>query len=390
MPRKRAVNGSGMQPRLRKDNLWEMRVVIGRNPQTGKLMRKSVYAKTSAECSRKSRELSVSVDKGTYKEPCKLTLGEWLDIWLSEYTGAIKESTRHVYSDNVKNHIRPGLGANKLSKLSPHAVQTFINDLQRGSRPLSAKMVVNIHGVLSKALAEAERVGYINSNPASKCILPKRAKRDINPLETKDIIRFVEAIKGNPSEHIFFVALYTGMRLSELLGLRWSRIDFGKGIITVDSQLLLKRGQGTERKLGTPKNGLTRSFVAAPAVLDHLCIVQTQQDIWQAKAGEVWDNSLDLVFTDEVGHPIPHATVEHRFTTIMDSLGLTGYRFHDLRHTFATQALYGGMNPKTVSDTLGHASVAFTLDIYASVTHEMQNVAAAQIQNLILSHQNQG
>ena len=187
---------------------------------------------------------------------------------------------------------------------------------------------------------------------------------------------------------MFFVALYTGMRLSEILGLRWSRVNFETGVILVDAQMLVKRGADTERTLGTPKNSVPRSFKAAPAVLDRLCAVQSQQDAWQAQAGDLWSNELDLVFTDEIGHELPHATVEHRFTSIMDSINVKGHRFHDLRHTFATEALRAGVDAKTISEALGHASVAFTLDVYAGVTEAMQNDAAARIQDAINRHVN--
>ncbi len=388
MPRKRSTVGSG-QPHLRKDGRWELKVTTGREPATGKLIRKTVYAATAAECAKKARSIAVAVDRGTYQEPSKMTLNTWLDIWLSEYCAAIKPGTKKTYTDAAKNHIRPALGHVKLSSLMPHQIQTFINNTQRGEKAVSAKTAKNIHGVLSKALSEAVRIKYIAFNPANGCILPKISKFDIKPLETCDVVRFVEAIKGNPSEHLFFTALYTSMRLSELLGLRWSRVDFETGTIKVDAQMLVKRGKEIARELGTPKNSSPRSFKAAPAVIDCLCAVQTEQDVWQVRAGDLWDNKLDLVFTDEIGHEIPHATVEHRFTAIMKKLGLPGHRFHDLRHTFATEALRAGVDAKTISEALGHVSVAFTLDVYAGFTDAMQSDAAARLQAAILSHQGQ-
>ena len=265
-------------------------------------------------------------------------------------------------------------------------VQTFINDTQRGEKAVSPKTAKNIHGILSKALSEAVRIKYIAYNPANGCILPKISKYDIKPLEAKEVTAFLQAIKDKPDEHLFFIALFTGMRLSELLGLRWSRINFETGVITVDAQMLVKRGKDTERTLGIPKNGQPRSFKAAPAVLDRLCAVQAQQDAWQARAEEAWANQLDLVFTDAIGHELPHATIEHRFTKIMEAIGAEGHRFHDLRHTFATEALRAGVDAKTISEALGHASVAFTLDVYAGVTEAMQNDAADRIQDAINRH----
>ena len=144
---------------------------------------------------------------------------------------------------------------------------------------------------------------------------------------------------------MFYIALNTGMRLSEILGLRWSRIDWKKQTIKVDAQLLVKRGKGTERRLGPTKNGKARTFKVAPAVMDTLKAVRQQQLERKLKAGPVWSNPLDLVFTNEAGNSIPHSTVGHRFTRIMQSLGLE-HRFHDLRHTFACESIACGISPR--------------------------------------------
>ena len=385
MARGRAANGSGMQPRQRKDGRWEVRYSAGIHPGNGRPIIKSIYGKTSAEVSEKLRAVTAAVDAHTYIEPQKMPLGEWLGIWLSEYCGAIKPGTLKTYSDNVKNHIIPALGAVKLCELQPHDVQKFINSLQRGKKPLSAHTVKNIHGTLCKALTEAARVKYIPSNPANGCILPKVQRDEISPLVGEEIGAFTRAIKGNPSEDVFFVALNTGMRLSEVLGLRWSRVDFKKGTIKVDAQLLVKRGKDTERTLGLPKNSKPRTFKAAPAVIECLKAVQRRQKEWRLLAGPTWGNALDLVFTNETGQEIPHATIEHRFMRIMDTIGLQGHRFHDLRHTFATESIRAGIDTKTISDMLGHSSTAFTLDIYGHVTTTMQDDAANRLQALIIA-----
>lgn len=382
MARGRAANGSGMQPRQRKDGLWEVRYCAGIDPGTGKPIRKSLYGKTSAEVAEKLRAVTASVDAGTYQEPQRMPLGDWLEIWLDEYCGAIKPGTQKAYADNVKNHIKPALGAVRLCELQPHEVQRFINNLQR--KTLSPKSIKNIHGVLCKALSEAVRIKYLASNPASGCILPKVIQEEIHPFEAEEIKAFMDAIHGNPSEALFFVALNTGMRLSEILGLRWSRVDFNKGMIKVDVQLLVKRGKNTARELGLPKNSKPRLFKPAPAVMDVLRAVDRQQKEWRLKAGSAWNNPLGLVFTNEIGQEIPHATVEHRFSHVLESAGIEAHRFHDLRHTFTVESLRAGVDVKTVSEMLGHSSVSFTLDVYGHVTKAMQDDAANKLQAVIL------
>ena len=387
MARGRAANGSGTQPRKRADGRWEVRYSAGLGAN-GRPIRRSLYGKSSEEVVEKLRAITASIDAGTFIEPQRMTVAQWLDIWLAEYNGAVKPGTLKTYSDNVRNHIKPALGAVRLCELQPHMVQTFINGLQRGRRPLAAKTVKNVHGTLCKALSEAVRVRYIASNPANGCIMPKVQHGDIAPLEVEEIAAFTEAIKGNPSEDVFFVALFTGMRLSEILGLRWSRVDFKKGTIKVDAQLLVKRGQATERALGPTKNSKPRTFKAMPAVMDRLKAVQRKQKEWRLQAGAAWQNDMDLVFTGEYGQEIPHATIEHRFTRIMDSIGIEGHRFHDLRHTFATEALRAGVDVKSISETMGHASTSFTLDIYAGFTEAMQDDAAARLQALFEARNN--
>ena len=384
MARGRAANGSGLQPRQRADGRWEARFETGIDPATGKTKYKCIYGKTSDECAKKLRAATAAIDAGTYLEPRRMQLSEWLDIWLSEYCGAIKPGTLKCYRDAVRNHIVPALGRVRLCELQPHDVQRFINSLQQIEKPLSAKTIKNIHGVLCKALSEACRVKYIASNPANGCVLPKVIREEIRPLEAGEIRAFMEAIRGNPSEDIFFVALNTGMRLSEILGLRWSRVDFRKRTIKVDAQLLVKRGRDTVRELGTPKNGKARSFIAAPAVMERLREVNLRQKEQRLRAGPAWSNPLDLVFTNEVGQEIPHATIEHRFARVLESAGIQSHRFHDLRHTFTVESIRAGVDVKTLSSMLGHSSVSFTLDVYAHATSDMQADAADKLQALIL------
>ena len=381
MPRGRATNGSGTI-RQRKDGRWEAIYTIGRNPGTGKLVRKSVYGSTADEVARKLRAATAAIDENTYVEPEKMPLGKWLAIWLEEYTGGVKPGTVKTYESNVRLHIVPALGAVCLSNLRHHLVQTFINQLSRTSG-LTPKMVKNIHGTLHKALDTAVKVGYLRSNPSDKPELPRIDRQEIRPLEGEQIDAFLAAIKKNPSEPIFYVAIYTGMRLSEILGLQWKCVDFKKSTIRIDKQLLVKRGKDTERTFGSPKNGKTRMIKPAPAVMDKLKTVRRAQNEARLKAGPLWCNELELVFTDEIGNSIPHATVEHRFKRTVTAIGLPDRRFHDLRHTFATEGIRLGIPIKTISESLGHYSAAFTMDVYGHVTEEMQDDAAARIQAAI-------
>ncbi|MBR2942168.1 MAG: site-specific integrase [Clostridia bacterium] len=355
------------------------------DPKTGRKTRKSVSdSDTEAEAWRKIREKLAAIDAGTYFEPEKMPLQRWLDIWTDEYLIGVKAGTVRGYKSNIRLHIAPALGTCRLNELRPHDVQQFVNSLS--NKGLVRKTVKNIHGTLHRALDEAVRLDYLQKNPADRMQLPKERhgeKKEIMPLEGEQITDFLRAIKGNPSEHLYFVALNTGMRLAELLGLQWSCVDFKKGTIKVDKQLLWKH-KGEERRFDTPKNSKTRIIKPPQAVMDTLKTVKAQQNQWRLRAGSAWANDIDLVFTDESGREVPHTTVEHRYKKIVRGIDLPERRFHDLRHTYATESIRLGVPIKTVSEALGHYSVAFTMDVYGHVTKGMQEDAANILQAALM------
>ena len=300
-------------------------------------------------------------------------------MWLDLYTSNIRPGTLRSYSNNVHRHIIPALGGTKLCDLKPPMIQKFIRDLERAEKPLSNKTIHNIHGTLHKALEEAVRAEYIQKNPADNTILPKMEKPKIEPLAGNEINLFMQAIQGNPSEDVFFVGLWTGMRLSELLGLQWSCVDFDKGTIKVDKQLSWKRKGLDGRELAKTKNGKARTVTPPKGVMDRLRRIKTKQMEAKLRAKGLWNNELNLVFTDELGGCLPQTTVEHRFKKVCEKIGLDRH-FHDLRHTFATEGIRLGIPVKTVSEELGHYSSSFTMDVYGHVTTQMQQEAAERLQ----------
>ena len=211
---------------------WEARYTAGYDPGTGKQIQRSVSGKTQKEVAKKLKEATAAIDAGTYTAPSKMTVGQWLDIWTAEYLKNVKPRTVESYKIITRNHLRPGLGAARLDQLDAHTIQTFYNGLSEGrggNKPLSAKTIKNIHGVLHKALQQAVRNKYISFNPAEACELPRVEKAQIQPLDEGQIRAFLKAIKGHPLESLFTVALFTGMREGEALGLRWESVNLSKG-----------------------------------------------------------------------------------------------------------------------------------------------------------------
>lgn len=364
---------------------WEARYTEGYDHGTGKQIQRSITGKTQKEVSQKLKAATASIDAGTYTAPCKMTVGEWLDIWMTEYLGNVKPGTASVYSSVIKMHLKPGLGAIRLDALNAHTIQGLYNRLlnpKEGNVPtLSPKSIRNAHGILHKALNQAILNGYIHTNPADACIPPRVEKKELKPLDEAQISAFLNAIQGHRFEDLFLVALFTGMREGEILGLTWECVDFEKGSILINKQLQKVRNK-PEYQLVSTKNGKNRKIVPATFVMETLRWVKHKQLENRLLYGELWEDT-GFVFTDELGHHLKHRTVYNNFKAVAAQIGSPETRFHDLRHSYATVSIRSGDDIKTVQENLGHATAAFTLDVYGHVTEQMKRESAARMDNFI-------
>lgn len=364
---------------------WEARVTTGIDPGSGRQIQKSFSGKSQEDVAKKLRSVVVAVDNGEYIEPSKLTVGEWLDIWSEEYLNSVKPRTAESYKASIALHIKPAIGNVRLSSLTAYQVQRLYNGLknQKTGAPLSAKSKKNVHGALHRALEKAQKLGYIRHNPADKPDLPKIEKPEIQAFDDDTIFRFIEKVKGHEFEPVFLVTLFMGLREGEVLGLTWDVIDFKRGIITIKQQLQKRRGTGGDYELVSTKNGKTRTISPAKFVMDILHEQKVRQLEYRMKAGALWNNPLNLVFTNEIGKNLCAQTVYLKFKTIVAEIGVPSARFHDLRHSYAVAALRSGDDIKTVQENLGHHTAAFTLDTYAHVTEQMKKESAARMDNFI-------
>ncbi|WP_251447809.1 tyrosine-type recombinase/integrase [Vermiculatibacterium agrestimuris] len=383
MPR-RAASGTGT---IRKKTVtrkgkpytyWEARVTVGRDPGTGRQIQRSFTGQTQAEVARKLTAAVAALDEGTYKAPCKLTVGEWLDIWARDYLGGVKKKTAASYQQRIDLYLRPALGAVKLDALSAHTIQRLYNGLSLGLSPRSVHVV---HAVLHHALQQAVKLGYLRFNPADACTLPRIEKTELRPLDEAETKAFLQAIKGHRLEALFTLALFTGMRKSEIVGLTWDAVDFKSGVITVNKQLQRLPG-AEEYTLQSPKSGKGRTVAPAPWIMSMLKRHRTEQAKQRLKAGELWEDG-GFVFTDAIGHYIPPYTAYSQFKRMAASIGRPDARFHDLRHSYAVAALRAGDDIKTIQGNLGHATAAFTLDVYGHVTEQMKRDSAQHMEQYI-------
>ncbi len=398
--RKRA-NGEGSM-RKRSNGSWEGRITVGADPVTGKLISKSVYGRTQREVREKmkalqeggqqagdppaaslpqSAELSQSAE--TPAGPKEMTVGEWLDTWLKEYLADVKPGTMINYESVVRLFLKPVFGSIPLSQLRTPMIQKFYNKLRTEDR--SPKYIKNIHGIFHRALDMAVRVEYLDRNPSTACILPKVVEKPVTPLDVPEQKRFFEALKGNPFEALFLTAIFTGMRVGELIGLTWDCVDFEHGVIRVEKQLVQTRVKGQKYVFGTLKNGKTRVITPAPYILEVLKAHQAVQSAQKKAADDLWDEGdfPGLVFTHADGSHYSQPTIWKELQDILAAAGLEHHRVHDLRHTFAVNSIIAGDDIKTLQENMGHYSAAFTLDRYGHVTETMRRESANRMQAFI-------
>ena len=393
---KRAAQGSGT---IRKKivlrngkeyTYWEARVTVGRDPGTGKQVQRSFSGKTQKEVREKMQAAAVAVNEGDYFEPSKMTIARWVEIWLQEYTGDKKYLTVKHYKAQCKTHIVPSLGAVKLSELTPPQVQTFYNGLRRDG--LAAKSVRNIHGILTKCLSTAVQVGYLRSNPASMVTLPKVEKKEIHPLTDEQVKDFLRVSAGDEYEILLKVILFTGLRESEAIGLTWDCVDFKAGTVKVCKQLQKRPLADGGFTFAPLKNDKARTLKPAPFVIELLKHRKREQAAQRLKAGQLWQGwetskkqKNALVFTTAIGGNLSPQTVYNHYKKLAVQIGAPDSRVHDLRHTFAVLSLQNGDDVKTVQGNLGHATAAFTLDVYGHVSERMKEDSAARMEGYIKS-----
>lgn len=386
---KKAANGGGS---IRKKTVmrngkeytfWEGRITTGIDPRTGRQKQKSVSGKTQKEVAQKIRQIAVELDQGTYSEPNKMTVGEWLGIWISDFLGNVKPMTVKNYREHIKNHLKPALGNIRLDKLCVLDIQRFYNSLRDELR-LSPKTIKCIHGIFHKALQQAVAVGYLSSNPTSACSIPRVEQKEISPLDNREIAEFLRAIRGHRFENFYLTTLFTGMRRGEVCGLTWDCVDLEKGQIFINKQLQNVPGKPGEFRFISLKNNKGRTITIPSFLVNVLTSQQAKQAAWKEAAGELWQET-GFVFTNEVGEHISPSTAYHQFKRIADSIGLPNACLHDLRHSYAVASLRAGDDIKTVQENLGHHTAAFTLGVYGHITEEMKRESANRMDAFIKS-----
>lgn len=376
--------------RKRSDGRWEARYTLGIDPKTGKQIQKSVYGKTQKEVRQKLTAITAEIDDGTYIPPDKTTVEQWLTIWLKEYMGDKKYGTVRNYKNVCKYHIIPYIGRYRLSELKPYTIQALYNRLGReedGKKALSPKTIHNVHGVLSKALNQAVWNEMIRSNPAQLTTRPRKTRKEITTLSDEQIQKFGALVEQDNYRAILKFILFSGVRESEAIGLTWDCIDFDRGTIRIYRQMLKRTKEAGGYTLASLKNDKERLLTPPPMLMTMLKEQKREQVERRMKAGPAWHgwNSVEeqktwFVFTTEFGDHYCPQTVYAHFKKIARQIGAEKANVHSLRHTYAVLCLQNGDDVKTVQSNLGHATAAFTLDVYGHVSEKMKQDSANRME----------
>jgi integrase len=313
-------------------------------------------------------------------EGLQVTVDEFLDHWLkTAVKPKVSGKTYSDYAAMLRRYIRPAIGARVLASLSPLEIQAAYQVMIE--RKLSARTVRYAHAILRVAMRQAIRWHFLLADPTQGVQLPSQQCREMRVLSTERARSFLRTASNSPQACLFAVALTTGMRPSEYLALCWRDIDWDRGTVSVVRTLHKNEGQWT---LADTKRVRSRRVAKLQMwVLDLLRKLKSRPD----EAGAGRDSVFaDLIFTTARGEPINEEyLVKKHFKPLLREAGLPNIRLYDLRHTSATLALTVGVAPKVVSEQLGHASAAFTLDTYSHVLPHMQEEAAAKMEAALLN-----
>lgn len=358
------------------DNKWLIRIYRGKNQGGKKQFHNETVKGTKMEAEKFLRVRLAEFEAGTLIRPSKETLNDFLDHWLDLRRPALAERTYDDYCYLMERYIRPILGARAISSVSQGDIQAVYTGMLE--RKLGCRTIRYTHTVINAALKSAVKGGLIKSNPADGAHLPKMINREMRALTPEEIKIFLKAIEGDRYKVVFILALDSGMRPEEYLALKWEDVDFDRGSVAVRRTLCRRRREAQTRGgsmyLGLPKTSKSRRTI--PLCQNTVSCLRSHRPV-------EWDPS-QFVFLSKAGTPILADNLcRHHFKPALKRAKLPNIRLYDLRHTMATALLVAGVNPKIVSERLGHSSIVLTLDKYSHVIPGLQEMAAQKLKEIL-------
>jgi integrase len=337
---------------------------------------------TKKEAEYRLAELVHGVDTGDFVKPSKVTFAQFLERWLCDYAWPnLAPRTAEGYEHIIRRHLMPSLGSILLTQLKPEHLQRYYSQKLESGRldgkgKLTQRTVRHHHVTLHDALQTAMKWGLLSRNPADGVESPRFQRPEMHTLDEDDVRAFLEAARSTPYHALFYLALFTGMRRSELPALRWDDIDLDLCHASVTRTLHhLRDGAIVFRAPKTAKG--RRTVALPPSVALVLKEHRAEQEVIRSLLGTPLKDR-DLVFSRPDGRPLLPDTVTHAWIKLAHRAGLKGIRLHDARHSHASLMLKQGIHPKIVQERLGHASIQITLDTYSHVSPGLQEAAAVR------------
>jgi integrase len=377
--------GSKEQKRTRGDGtiykrgtLWHGELTLGW-ASDGKRVKQRFKGPTKKDVSAQIAKAKTAHASGQVPDT-NATLDQFLLFWLPTYRQQVRATTYEHRHGHLTAHITPVFGAVRLADLTTIKVQAWVNDLSASRKP---RTVVGIFNTLRKVLSDAVRMELLSRNVTKGVVLPKITHDELEVYSPEQAAQLFSAARGNDLEALYVLALTTGMRQGELLGLKWSDIDWPGQRLHIKRALVDVRGGGVaeqEPKTRSSRRGVPLTGLALDA-LKRRRIRQTEQRL---QRGPLWADT-EYVFTNTFGRPLRRAhLLDQQYYPLLERAGLPKIRFHNLRHSTATILLSMGVHPKVVQELLGHSSIKMTMDLYSHVTPTMSREAVTQLETLFV------
>lgn len=364
------ANGEGSV--FKRGNRWVAQVGSGKNRETK-------YFETQKDANAWRHTIIEQRRQGLVFAGSKVSLSKFLDEWLVVAKTSVRPNTYQQYSQVVHQHINPVLGYIVLKDLRPDHVQSlYTNKLANGVSPNTTRM---IHAVIHRALNHALKLGLVYRNVADSVTRPKVVRKEMKTLNDYQVRQLIQVAESEQMRLLLWVAVVTGLRQGELLGLKWSDLDWTSRRIQVQRQVQRRKGDGLV--FCEPKSASGRRvIVLGKSTIEKLREYKNNQLKERILLGEKWQD-YDLIFPSPIGTPLDPSNVLKAYKDYLKRAGLPTLRFHDLRHSAATLMLQQGVNPKIVSERLGHSDISLTLNTYSHVLPPMQEEAAEKMDDLL-------
>lgn len=365
---------------------WQIILELERDPITGERKRKyKTVSGTKKEAEAKMAELIQRYENnGALIEPKKMRMEELMGQFLNSHQHNVATRTADRYRGIINSHLIPDLGHFQVREIKPIHIESYqnkkINSGKINGEGLSAQTVRMHHNLLSSIFKYAQRLELVDKNPVKLVPSPKEKMTKSDYLSKEELKELLNYTEGLWIHDFIKVAVATGMRRGEMLGLEWKDVDLDSKRISV-VQALKRTSKGIE--LSEPK---TKSSIRSIAITDStikiMKKIKTEQSKRKLKLGKKYDKTYDLVFCEEDGRYCNPNTVTRRFKRVAKAVGLGHYKLHDLRHTMAS-LLIKIANPKVVQERLGHSSISMTMDLYSHLSQDIQQKAADDLSKLI-------